>query len=287
MARMAGPSKAFLNDAGALARDEQRNAFGYVDAADLWREASQGEWKHLPEHIRALAAVIQRFYQFNALDRTGFIHSRETGESRSIEEMQLILRHLSAVDIILERQKFANKWKVAEDSLKEAAAYLAPLLEKWLRRKELRRDVGRIEDDLLDVFKKYSVGEAERASILKELFGKLTGEESTEPARENERPQLPTRAPELYAERADRRENPVAFIKRVYAPWIGNGLDRPAVLRLDKQLYNGLNQWRLRHGSDDLNLPTKSETVSREIEQAGPDALRTARRLVRSADNRR
>lgn len=97
---------------------------------------------------------------------------------------------------------------------------------------------------------------------------------------------LPKVAPELYASRANRKENPVEFIKRVYAPWLGRGLDRPTILRLDKQLYHGLTQWRLKHGPDDLDLPKKSDVVTREIDQAGPDGIREARRLARAASNR-
>jgi len=51
-------------------------------------------------------------------------------------------------------------------------------------------------------------------------------------------PSLPDKAPELWSEREGRSENPVAFIRRVYAPWLGRGLIRPHVNGLP------LKKWR-------------------------------------------
>lgn len=61
------------------------------------------------------------------------------------------------------------------------------------------------------------------------------------------RPDLPLSAPEQWADRKGIRENPVSFIKRVYAEWLGKGLKRSHLLALDKPLYTALGVWLHRH----------------------------------------
>ena len=53
---------------------------------------------------------------------------------------------------------------------------------------------------------------------------------------------IPEKAPELYKERAERKEDPEAFTRRVYEPWLGKGLLRPHIKQLDKSLYGMLNK---------------------------------------------
>lgn len=43
-------------------------------------------------------------------------------------------------------------------------------------------------------------------------------------ARIYDKPPLPTKAPEIYRDRADKAEKIAAFLERVYKPWIGKGL---------------------------------------------------------------
>jgi len=78
---------------------------------------------------------------------------------------------------------------------------------------------------------------------------------------------LPDTAPELWAEREGRKENPVAFIRRVYAPWLGRGLKRPDISRLDPPLYNALNVWCHRNPDDTLpELITLSQHIDKMVE---------------------
>jgi hypothetical protein len=58
---------------------------------------------------------------------------------------------------------------------------------------------------------------------------------------------LPNKAPELWAAREGRKENPIAFIRRVYAPWIRGGLTRAYLLEVDRPLYTALGVWLHRH----------------------------------------
>jgi hypothetical protein len=61
-------------------------------------------------------------------------------------------------------------------------------------------------------------------------------------------------------------ETPPAFIKRVYGEWLGKGLDRPTVRRLDPALSQALDNWlRKNDMPPDVDLPTVRERNAREI----------------------
>jgi hypothetical protein len=71
-------------------------------------------------------------------------------------------------------------------------------------------------------------------------------------------PSVPKGAPELFSGRTDRRENPVGFIKRVYAQWLGRGLTMAHIRQLDYKLYQSLRVWLHHNGRPhDFDLPTK------------------------------
>ncbi|WP_155988070.1 hypothetical protein [Brevundimonas sp. EAKA] len=75
---------------------------------------------------------------------------------------------------------------------------------------------------------------------------------------------LPDVAPALWAKDKRAGETPPDFIRRVYEPWIGKGLVRPHIKRLDIQLYVALTNWlRKNDMPDDLNLPTLKEANDR------------------------
>jgi hypothetical protein len=121
-----------------------------------------------------------------------------------------------------------------------------------------------------EVFDETQLDEAQRRQLLTRLFAVFT------------KPQLvvPQQAPERYADRADRSERAVAFIRRVYQPWLGQGLTQAHINHIDKQLYMALHNW-LRHNDmpADLSLPTKSEFVTGELADAGllnPEGRRLA-----------
>lgn len=60
--------------------------------------------------------------------------------------------------------------------------------------------------------------------------------ETTEPVN------IPDKAPELYKDRADRKENAEDFTRRVYGSWFRKGISRPHIKQLDKSLYGMLNK---------------------------------------------
>ncbi len=71
---------------------------------------------------------------------------------------------------------------------------------------------------------------------------------------------FPERAPELYAERKSRKENPAEFIRRVYPHATHSDLPQNQIKRLDPQLYQSLNAWLKRNEApDDLRIPTIPE----------------------------
>ncbi len=113
---------------------------------------------------------------------------------------------------------------------------------------------------------------------------------------------LPTSAPATWKADKQPGETPPDFIKRVYGPWLGNGLTKAALRHLDEPLYRSLYKWLSNPKNElpaDLDLPTKAEGISRRIDELrseSPDAgfakvmgdftLREAER-IRSAIRRR
>lgn len=64
-------------------------------------------------------------------------------------------------------------------------------------------------------------------------------------------PPFPTVAPELWRNRdKSLKETPVTFITRVYAPWIGRGLQRGILRHFDADLYTALYNWARRSGNE-------------------------------------
>lgn len=105
---------------------------------------------------------------------------------------------------------------------------------------------------------------------------------------------LPTKPPARWLDRQDRQESPIDFIRREYSSWLGRGLSRPHIRKLDKSLYAALCNWTSEHGKlpDDLDLPTRKEINDRRLEEigyasGGPSAeQREALRLYHAARRR-
>lgn len=101
--------------------------------------------------------------------------------------------------------------------------------------------------------------------------------------------ELPTTAPELWSARAGRKENPIVFIRRVYGSWLGQGLTRAHIRRLDLPLYRALSVWLTRHrGASMPELPSRSEAIDRTIETLAEDiSPEQLRRLGLALQSRR
>lgn len=91
---------------------------------------------------------------------------------------------------------------------------------------------------------------------------------------------LPSKAPQLWVDRDPAlKENPAAFTRRVYGPWIGTGFTRPQLRALDDALYHALSVWEHRHPEDTVkDLPTLAEVIDSKIarlaDEFSPDELR-------------
>lgn len=91
---------------------------------------------------------------------------------------------------------------------------------------------------------------------------------------------MPSKAPQLWVDRDPAlKENPAAFARRVYGPWIGIGFTRPQLRALDDALYHALSVWEHRHPEDALkDLPTLAEVIDSKIarlaDEFSPDELR-------------
>ena len=89
---------------------------------------------------------------------------------------------------------------------------------------------------------------------------------------------LPDSAPELWSGREGRKES-LAFIQRVYAPWLGRGLNRAHIRNLDLPLYRALSVWVHRHPEQEMSeLPSISQSIDDKIARLSlefsPDELR-------------
>lgn len=106
-------------------------------------------------------------------------------------------------------------------------------------------------------------------------------------------PSAPPRAPEFYTKRKDRDENPVTFIERVYAEWLGHGLTSADIARLDPKLSLSLRVFYSTKGRPtDFDLPTKKQRIDKLILEAGlgeraPAGHVTVRRLQEAQRIRR
>lgn len=114
-------------------------------------------------------------------------------------------------------------------------------------------------------------------------------------------PPLPQEPPLSWSKARHHRENPPEFIMRVYSPWVGRGLLRADIRRLDKQLYNALKTWLSRHEPPEgFNLPGLTEEdklwtsriATDDVDTrvfSAPHTIREAKRIVsfRSSQNDR
>lgn len=81
---------------------------------------------------------------------------------------------------------------------------------------------------------------------------------------------LPKVAPELFKNRQDRAEDPMAFTRRVYSKWLGKNICRSDLKRLDVKLYTALyNLDEPREKFEELGLLTKKALNDRLLALAG------------------
>jgi hypothetical protein len=84
-------------------------------------------------------------------------------------------------------------------------------------------------------------------------------------------PPVPEVAPAKWLERKNRDETPLDFIRREYAPWLGKGLSKRDIRRLDRSLYLAFYAWKAEGGviPPDFDLPTQKQVNDAELERRG------------------
>lgn len=104
---------------------------------------------------------------------------------------------------------------------------------------------------------------------------------------------FPSKAPQLWVDRDPAlKENPAAFTRRVYGPWIGIGFTRPQLRALDDALYHALSVWEHRHPEDTVkDLPTLAEVIDSKIarlaDEFSPDELRKLGATLQTRNRRK
>jgi len=129
---------------------------------------------------------------------------------------------------------------------------------------ELYDEVTAFKDELLKIRElALSLPEdrylAEASSILEEIRKLAASPDAAGP-------QLPDIAPALWKDARLDGEAPPDFIKRVYEPWLGHGLGRNHVRKLDHSLSVALDNWLRKNAMPaDLDLPTLKEQNDRAL----------------------
>lgn len=111
----------------------------------------------------------------------------------------------------------------------------------------------------------------EKASIMRAILGSLPQEYWPQPPVSTtpvEPPPLPTKAPMLWKEAREKgiKVDPHIFTHLYYRKWIGHGLTRQHLNRLDPDLYRALSVWEHRHPQDRIAaIPTLAEVLDQRI----------------------
>jgi hypothetical protein len=139
---------------------------------------------------------------------------------------------------------------------------------------KIDKEFTRIENDLKQTFSRLSMTDGAQRTFMSVLSARVL--HAPPP------PFIADKVP-LWMDRADRKETPPDFIKRVYAQRLGNGLIQADILHLDKQLYFAFHKWlRSNPMPADLDLPTRQQVTARLLESAGN--VRAPNRTIRAAE---
>lgn len=130
--------------------------------------------------------------------------------------------------------------------------------------------ISTLNKHLKEAFEELCPSEADREQFVQRIFEgtgyspSLSRKTPASPAHV-----LPVQAPALWLEREDRAESVPDFIRRVYAPWLGQGLTQAHVSHLDRSLYNALQKWLGKEGNSleavGVDLPSKKQMNDRQL----------------------
>lgn len=110
------------------------------------------------------------------------------------------------------------------------------------------------------------------SDIARELFPGL--EAALDPEKALDKNPLPNVAPATWKADKQPGETPPAFVKRVYGEWLGSGLDRAGLRKVDPALSQAIDNWSRRHEwPADVDLPTRGEQNRRWVERVEREGL--------------
>lgn len=90
---------------------------------------------------------------------------------------------------------------------------------------------------------------------------------------------LPASAPALWSERrTGRKVSPADFVREYYDEWLGKGLTRAHVKKLDLPLYNALAKWITRHPEDDFDPGARRKRMRYTDPEEAVDRIRGQKR---------
>lgn len=96
---------------------------------------------------------------------------------------------------------------------------------------------------------------------------------------------IPVVAPKLWEGRhKDRKMNPAQFIEEVYGDWIGKGLDRAVIRRLDRGLYQAFATWVRRNDIPTRLVSLMDENQGKRVDSMRVDSELAAARIEKPSD---
>jgi hypothetical protein len=108
---------------------------------------------------------------------------------------------------------------------------------KEIRASKHLENIDRLLRAAFDLMKQTPALDQTAFEQLRQLRVRIRYALSTAPTETSDAPKT---APELFRDRQDKDEDPLAFTKRVYTRWLGKNLHRSDIKKLDAQLYNAL-----------------------------------------------
>lgn len=130
-------------------------------------------------------------------------------------------------------------------------------------------------------FEEYKTMLRLRPAIREVMIVRLRLDSSNEAEEMTPKLELPAVAPELYKDRADKKETIVDFLRRVWQPWMeAKVLTRRDLRKLDPSADKAVENWLLRQPlPDDISLPTLKEVNDELLAESSDEAVRAAWRL--------
>lgn len=114
------------------------------------------------------------------------------------------------------------------------------------------------------------------AELITNLFPVIKIETESQSSTQTPRPLLPQTAPEIY-QGLRGPETPPQFVQRVYIDYLGAGLTRAHIRKLDPGLAQAINNWsRKNNWPEDIDLPTLKEENSRWVDRVKSQGLNQA-----------